>query len=104
MAASDRIETLAIHAGQRPDPETGAVMTPIHLSSTYAQAGPGEHKGFEYARTDNPTRRTMEACLAALEAATHGIAFSSGRAAAPTLFHTLSPGDHIVACDDVYGG
>ncbi|RLB47059.1 MAG: cystathionine gamma-synthase [Deltaproteobacteria bacterium] len=104
MAASDRIETLAIHAGQRPDPETGAVMTPIHLSSTYAQAGPGEHKGFEYSRTDNPTRRTMEACLAALEAATHGIAFSSGCAATTTLFHTLSPGDHIVACDDVYGG
>jgi cystathionine beta-lyase/cystathionine gamma-synthase len=101
---ADRIETLAIHAGQHPDDETGAVMPPIHLSTTYAQAGPGEHKGFEYSRTDNPTRRTMEACLAALEGASHGIAFASGCAAATTLFHTLDPGDHIVACDDVYGG
>jgi cystathionine beta-lyase/cystathionine gamma-synthase len=101
---ADRIETLAIHAGQHPDAETGAVMPPIHLSTTYAQAGPGEHKGFEYSRTDNPTRKTLEACLAALEGAKSGIAFASGCAAATTLFHTLRPGDHIVACDDVYGG
>jgi len=98
------VDTLAIHAGQEPEPITGAVMPPIVLSTTFAQTGPGEHKGFEYARTDNPTRRTMERCIAALEGGTHGIAFGSGCAAATTLFHTLVPGDHIVACDDVYGG
>ena len=98
------LDTLAIHAGQSPDPTTGAVMTPIVLSSTFAQEGPGVHKGFEYARTDNPTRRTLENCLAALEGATHGLAFASGCAAMTTLLHTLVPGDHVVACDDVYGG
>ncbi|MDB4976164.1 MAG: Cystathionine gamma-lyase [Myxococcaceae bacterium] len=98
------LDTLAIHAGQAPDPTTGAVMTPIVLSSTFAQDGPGQHKGFEYARTDNPTRRTLEHCLAALEGATHGLAFASGCAAMTTLLHTLRAGDHVVACDDVYGG
>ncbi len=98
------LDTLAIHAGQAPDPTTGAVMPPIVLSSTFAQEGPGKHKGFEYARTDNPTRRTLEACLAALEGAAHGLAFASGCAAMTTLLHTLRAGDHVVACDDVYGG
>ena len=98
------LDTLAIHAGQAPDPGTGAVMPPIVLSSTFAQRGPGQHQGFEYARTDNPTRRTLEHCLATLEGATHGLAFASGCAAMTTLLHTLKPGDHVVACDDVYGG
>jgi cystathionine beta-lyase/cystathionine gamma-synthase len=98
------LDTLAIHAGQAPDPTTGAVMPPIVLSSTFAQDGPGKHKGFEYARTDNPTRRTLEACLAALEGARHGVAFASGCAAMTTLLHTLRAGDHVIACDDVYGG
>lgn len=98
------LETLAIHAGQEPEPTTGAVMPPIFLSTTFAQDGPGKHKGFEYARTDNPTRRTLERCLAALEGGRHGVAFGSGCAASTVLFHTLRPGDHIVATDDVYGG
>jgi cystathionine gamma-lyase len=98
------LDTLAIHAGQTPDPTTGAVMTPIVLSSTFAQEGPGNHKGFEYARTGNPTRNTLEACVAALEGGEHGLAFASGCAAMTTLLHTLRPGDHIVAVDDVYGG
>lgn len=104
MTDSFDIETLAIHAGQEPDPVSGAVMTPIVLASTFAQNGPGVHKGFEYSRTNNPTRQTLERCLAALEAGTHGIAFATGCAAMTTLFHTLRPGDHVVACDDVYGG
>src|SRR5689334_4616586 len=98
------LDTLAIHAGQTPDPSTGAVMPPIVLSSTFAQEGPGNHKGFEYARSDNPTRRTLEHCLAALEGARHGLAFASGCAAMTTLLLTLRPGDHVVAGDDVYGG
>jgi len=98
------LDTLAIHAGQAPDPTTGAVMPPIVLSSTFAQEGPGIHKGFEYARTGNPTRQTLEACLAQLEGAKHGLTFASGCAAMTTLLHTLRAGDHVVACDDVYGG
>lgn len=101
---TQHLDTLAIHAGQEPDPVSGAVMTPIVLASTFAQDGPGNHKGFEYARTDNPTRRTLERCLAALEGAKHGLAFASGCAAMTTLLHTLKPGDHVVASDDVYGG
>ncbi|MEC7521671.1 MAG: cystathionine gamma-synthase [Myxococcota bacterium] len=101
---SKHLDTLAIHAGQEPDPVSGAVMTPIVLASTFAQEGPGKHKGFEYARTGNPTRATLERCLAALEGATHGVCFASGCAAMTTLLHTLRPGDHIVASDDVYGG
>jgi cystathionine gamma-lyase len=99
-----KFETLAIHAGQVPDPLTGAVMPAIQLSSTFAQAGPGEHKGFEYSRTGNPTRQVLENCLAALEGAKHGLAFSSGCGAMTTLFTSFKSGDHIVACDDVYGG
>src|SRR5689334_1271686 len=104
MTTTPRIETLAIHAGQHPDPTSGAVMTPIVLSSTFAQAGPGVHKGYEYARTGNPTRNTLEACLAALEGGRHGLCFASGCAALTTLLHTLRPGDHVVSSDDVYGG
>jgi cystathionine beta-lyase/cystathionine gamma-synthase len=99
-----KLDTLAIHAGQHPDPVSGAVMPPIVLASTFAQEGPGQHKGYEYARTNNPTRNTLEACCAALEGARHGIAFASGCAATTTLLHTLRPGDHVLCGDDVYGG
>lgn len=98
------LETRAIHGGQEPDPTHGAVMPPIVLSSTFAQRSPGEHQGFEYARTGNPTRQTLERCIASLEGGRHGAAFASGCAAMTALFHTLRPGDHIVAGDDVYGG
>ena len=98
------LDTLAIHAGQDPDPASGAVMTPIVLSSTFAQAGPGRHKGYEYSRSGNPTRNALEACLAALEGGTDGFAFGSGCGATATLLHTLEPGDHVVCGDDVYGG
>jgi cystathionine gamma-lyase len=97
-------ETLAIHAGQRPDPTTGAIMTPVYLTSTYVQDGPGEHKGYEYSRTRNPTRDALEGCLAALEGAEHGLAFASGLAATDAILHLLEPGDHLLASDDVYGG
>ncbi|MEY4583043.1 MAG: hypothetical protein RL701_7746 [Pseudomonadota bacterium] len=104
MSTSVELDTLAIHAGQVPDPQTGAVMPPIHLSSTFAQAGPGQHRGFEYSRTGNPTRGMLEQCVAALEGGEHGIAFASGSAASAALLGTLLPGDHVIACDDVYGG
>lgn len=97
-------ETLAIHAGQRPDPTTGAVMTPVYLTSTYAQAAPGEHKGYEYSRTQNPTRDALQGCLAALEGARHALAFASGLAATDAILHLLEAGDHVLASDDVYGG
>ncbi len=104
--SSFRLDSLAIHAGQAPDPVSGAVMPPIVLSSTFAQRAPGEPIGdFEYARTDNPTRRTMERCIAALEGAEHGVAFASGSAAMGAVFQALlRPGDHVVSGDDVYGG
>jgi cystathionine beta-lyase/cystathionine gamma-synthase len=104
MPGRDHIETLAIHAGQPPDPATGAVMTPIYQTATYVQQGVGEHKGYEYARTGNPTRTALESCLAALEGAEHGLAFASGMAAIDTLCKVLDPGDHVLAGDDVYGG
>ncbi|MGA8892745.1 MAG: cystathionine gamma-synthase [Anaeromyxobacteraceae bacterium] len=100
----DRFETLAIHAGQRPDPVTGAVMTPVYLTSTYAQSSPGEHKGYEYSRTHNLTRHALQDCLAALEGARHGLAFASGLAATDAILHLLEAGDHVVYSDDVYGG
>jgi cystathionine gamma-lyase len=103
-AGTSRIETLAIHAGQAPDPTTGAVMTPVYLTSTYVQDGPGGHKGFEYSRTRNPTRDALEGCLAALEGGRHGLAFASGLAATDAVLHLLSAGDHVVHSDDVYGG
>jgi cystathionine gamma-lyase len=98
------IETLAIHAGQRPDPTTGAVMTPVYLTSTYVQPSPGVHKGYEYSRTQNPTRHALQDCLAALEGGKHGLAFASGLAATDCVLHLLDAGDHVVASDDVYGG
>ncbi len=99
-----RFDTLAIHAGQSPDPTTGAIMTPVYLTSTYVQTGPGEHKGYEYSRTQNPTRTALEGCLAALEGAKHGLAFASGLAATDMVMHLLDAGDHVVCSDDVYGG
>src|SRR5438270_889207 len=101
---SDHFETLAIHAGQQPDPTTGAVMTPVYLTSTYVQAGPGEHKGFEYSRMRNPIRDALQGCLAALEGGKHALAFASGLAAQDAVFHLLSAGDHVVLGDDLYGG
>jgi cystathionine gamma-synthase/cystathionine gamma-lyase len=98
------LDTLAIHAGQAADPSSGAVMTPIVLSSTFAQDGPGRHKGYEYSRSGNPTRNALEACIAALEGGTHGFAFGSGCGATTTLLHALGTGGHAVSGDDVYGG
>ena len=98
------VETAAIHGGQSPEPTTGAVMPPIFQTSTYAQPAPGEHKGYEYSRTDNPTRNTLERNLAALEGGAFGLAFASGLAAITTVMATLSVGDHVVASDDLYGG
>jgi cystathionine gamma-lyase len=97
-------ETKVIHAGQEPDPRTGAVMTPIYATSTYAQSSPGEHQGFDYARTRNPTRDALEACLAALESGKRGFAFASGMAAIGTVLELLDSGAHVVAMDDLYGG
>ncbi|NLG72255.1 MAG: cystathionine gamma-synthase [Chloroflexi bacterium] len=99
-----RFETLSIHAGQKPDPTTGAVMTPIYQTSTYVQDGVGKHRGYEYSRTGNPTRAALEACLAQLEAGEFGLAFSSGMAATDTVLRLLRPGDHVLAGNDVYGG
>jgi cystathionine gamma-lyase len=96
--------TRAIHAGQEPDPTTGAIMTPIYATSTYVQASPGVHKGYEYSRTQNPTRMAYEACLADLESGTRGFAFASGLAATATVLELLDQGAHIVASDDLYGG
>jgi len=96
--------TLAIHAGQSPDPSTGAVMPPIYATSTYAQSSPGVHQGFEYSRTHNPTRFAYERCVAGLEGGSRGFAFASGLAATSTLLELLDSGDHVVAMDDLYGG
>ena len=96
--------TRAIHAGQHPDPTTGAVMTPIHVSSTYAQSSPGVHKGFEYSRTQNPTRMAYERCIADLEGGVQGFAFASGLAATATVLDLLDSGAHVIAMEDLYGG
>jgi cystathionine gamma-lyase len=96
--------TLAIHAGQEPDPSTGAVITPIYATSTYVQQSPGVHKGLDYSRSHNPTRWAYERCVAALESATDGFAFSSGMAATATVLELLDSGAHVVALDDLYGG
>jgi len=101
---ANRFDTRAIHAGQRPDPETGAVMTPIYASSTFAQDGPGDHRGYEYSRTGNPTRAALEDNLAILEGGEYGRAFASGMAAINTVLNLLSAGDHVVVGEDVYGG
>jgi cystathionine beta-lyase/cystathionine gamma-synthase len=99
-----RFETLAIHAGQQADPTTGAIMTPIYQTSTYVQGAVGKHRGYEYSRTGNPTRTALEQCLTALEGGEHGLAFASGMAATDMVLRLLSPGDHVLAGDDVYGG
>ncbi|HEX6928783.1 MAG TPA: PLP-dependent aspartate aminotransferase family protein [Gammaproteobacteria bacterium] len=96
--------TRGIHAGQQPDPTTGAIMTPIYQTSTYVQAAPGEHQGFEYTRSHNPTRFAYEDCIANLESGTRGFAFASGMAATSTILELLDSGDHVVAMDDLYGG
>jgi len=98
------LETLAIHAGQEPETTTGAVMTPIFQTSTYAQEAVGQHKGYEYSRTGNPTRTALETSLAALEGGEFGLAFASGMAATDSVLRMLSPGDHVLAGNDVYGG
>ncbi len=100
----DGFATRAIHVGQGPDPATGAVIVPIYQTSTYAQSEVGVHKGFDYSRTANPTRAALEACLASLDNGRYGLAFASGMAAEDTLLHLFESGDHVVACDDVYGG
>ncbi|MDP7575110.1 MAG: PLP-dependent transferase, partial [Phycisphaerales bacterium] len=110
---SKRLATMAVHAGQAPCPTTGAVMPPVYLSSTYAQCSPGEHQGFEYTRSHNPTRYALERSIARLESSTleesadvsfGGFAFSSGLAAISCLLDTLTAGDHVLAMDDLYGG
>ena len=97
-------ETRAIHAGQEPDPTTGAIMTPIYTSSTYVQESPGVHKGYDYSRSTNPTRKALEACIADLEGSNFGYAFASGMSASATVLEILSSGDHVIAMDDLYGG
>ncbi|MBA2650090.1 MAG: aminotransferase class I/II-fold pyridoxal phosphate-dependent enzyme [Legionella sp.] len=100
----NHFDTRAIHAGQAPCPSTGAVMTPIYATSTYKQIAPGEHQGFEYSRTQNPTRFAYEDCVASLESGTKGFAFASGMAAINTVIDILDSGDHVIATDDLYGG
>lgn len=97
-------ETRAIHEGQKPDPTTGAITTPIYLTSTYVQDAVGEHKGYDYSRVANPTRTALQQCLASLESAEHGVAFASGLGAVTTIMHLLNPGDRMVLIADVYGG
>jgi cystathionine gamma-synthase len=104
MTDAMHFETAAIHAGQDPDPATGAVIVPIYQTSTYVQDSVGEHKGYEYSRTDNPTRTALETCTAALEGASHGLAFSSGMAATTAVALTLQAGDRVLIPNDVYGG
>ncbi|MBM3382191.1 MAG: aminotransferase class I/II-fold pyridoxal phosphate-dependent enzyme [Betaproteobacteria bacterium] len=101
---SHGIETICVHAGVEPEPTTGAIMTPIFQTSTYVQSAPGEHKGYDYSRGGNPTRTALESSLAALEKARHGISFASGLAAVHAVAQLLNPGDHVLVCDDVYGG
>jgi len=104
MKKPHEFATRAIHAGQEPDPTTGAIMTPIYATSTYVQEGPGKHKGYDYARSINPTRLAYEKCIADLESGTRGFAFASGLAAMSTALEILDSGSHIVASDDLYGG
>jgi cystathionine gamma-lyase len=103
-SSSHRFATRCIHAGQSPDPSTGAVMPPIYTTSTYAQASPGVHKGYDYSRSGNPTRAAWERCIADLEGGVRGFAFASGMAATSTLLELLDSGSHVVAMDDLYGG
>lgn len=102
--SNHKFGTKAIHAGQEPDPSTGAIMTPIYQTSTYVQESPGKHKGFAYARGKNPTRSALEKCIAALENAKHGLCFSSGMGASDAIIKLLRPGDEVICADDLYGG
>jgi cysteine-S-conjugate beta-lyase len=104
MEWKTKLATRVIHAGQSPDPSTGAIMTPIYATSTYVQESPGKHKGYEYSRSRNPTRQAYEDCIADLESGNRGFAFASGMAAISTVLQLLNPGDHVIVCDDVYGG
>ncbi|MDA0196290.1 MAG: cystathionine gamma-synthase [Bacteroidetes bacterium] len=99
-----KFATKAIHAGQEPDPATGAIMTPIYQTSTYVQSSPGKHKGYEYARTQNPTRDALQKCIAALENGKHGLCFASGMAATDSVAKLFKPGDEIICTNDLYGG
>ena len=104
MKDRKKFATRAIHAGQAPDPSTGAIMPPIYATSTYVQESPGVHQGYEYSRTQNPTRMAYERCVADLESGSHGFAFASGMAATATILELVDSGSHIVAMDDLYGG
>lgn len=104
MSDKKKFATRAIHAGQEPDPSTGAIMTPIYATSTYVQESPGVHKGFEYSRTQNPTRMAYERCVADLESGSDGFAFASGMATTATILELVNSGSHVVAMDDLYGG
>jgi cystathionine beta-lyase/cystathionine gamma-synthase len=104
MSDKYHLDTLAIHAGQPPDPATGAIMTPIYQTSTFVQSAPGENKGYEYSRSGNPTRAALEELIAAIEHGQYGLAFSSGLAATDTVLRLLNPGDHVIVGSDVYGG
>jgi cystathionine gamma-lyase len=104
MKSDSRFGTKAIHAGQEPDPTTGAIMTPIYQTSTYVQESPGKHKGYAYARGKNPTRSALENCIAALENAEYGLCFSSGQGASDAIIKLLLPGDEVIATNDLYGG
>src|SRR6202522_2233384 len=103
-ASKHGFSTKAIHVGQDADPATGATVVPIYATSTYTQAAPGQHKGYEYSRTGNPTRNALETCLAALEGGERGLAFASGLAATTAVLSTLRPGDEVAATADLYGG
>src|SRR6202171_5924806 len=104
MKKQQEFATRVIHAGQSPDPSTGAIMPPIYATSTYVQESPGRHRGFEYSRTQNPTRFAYERCVADLEGGTRGFAFASGLAATATALDLLYSGDHVIASDEQYGG
>src|SRR5437867_10721455 len=104
MRKQHEFATRAIHAGQEPDPSTGAIMTPLYATSTYVQESPGQHNGYDYARSINPTRLAYEECIADLESGTRGFAFASGLAAMATVLEVLDSGSHVVASDDLYGG
>ena len=104
MREKKKFATRTIHAGQAPDPSTGAIMPPIYATSTYVQESPGVHKGYEYSRTQNPTRMAYERCIADLESGNHGFAFASGMAATATILELVAAGSHVVAMDDLYGG
>src|SRR5258708_1768482 len=99
-----RLSTKLIHAGVEPDPSTGSIMTPIYQTSTYVQSAPGKHKGYEYARSQNPTRKALESAMAQIENGQHGLCFSSGVAATDAVLRLLLPGDEVIAANDMYGG